>query len=99
MGRRLDNWLSKASTPKTRTLWSSRWKKFSNWVVSENNPLTGKPYMDCSVDEVDDVIRRDFETIPSHLFQDKYKDVLTDWQRGNSSSRRTIPPTRYHRRI
>lgn len=32
--------------------------------------------MDCPVDEVDEVIRRDFESMPSHLFHDRYKDVL-----------------------
>ena len=79
MGKRLENWLSKASRPRTRELWSIRWKKFANWVVSDNNPLTDAPYMSCDVYEVDDAIRRDFETMPSHIFQDKYRDILTKY--------------------
>ncbi len=53
--------------------------KFAKWVTTEDNPLTEKPYMDCSIDEVDNYIRKDFETMPSHLFQDKYRDVLTKY--------------------
>ena len=79
MGTRLDNWLSKASTPRTQSLWNNRWKRFANWVVSEMNPLTGTPYLDCHIDEVDDVIRSDFETMPSHLFHDRYRDLLTKY--------------------
>ena len=33
--------------------------------------------MSCTADEVDDVIRRDFEDLPSHLFQDKYRRALS----------------------
>ena len=35
--------------------------------------------MTCTIDEVDEAIRKDFETMPSHLFQDKYKDILTKY--------------------
>lgn len=52
---------------------------FAEWVTSAENPLTGKSYMDCGADEVDDVIRRDFESMPSHIFQDKYRDILTKY--------------------
>jgi len=77
MGRRYENWLSKAGSPKTQLDWRKRWSIFVRWVVSAENPLTGKPYMECGVDHVDEVIRRDFETMPSHLFQDKYANMLT----------------------
>jgi len=33
--------------------------------------------MSCRVDEVDDLIRKDFEKMPSHLFQDHYNNILT----------------------
>ncbi len=79
LGKRLENWLSKASTYGTRAHWKSRWLKFARWVTTEENPLTGKKYMDCSVNEVDDYIRKDFEAMPNHLFQDKYRDVLTKY--------------------
>jgi hypothetical protein len=35
--------------------------------------------MNCDANQVDDAIRHDFETMPSHLFQDKYRDVLTKY--------------------
>lgn len=35
--------------------------------------------MDCEVRAVDDVIRKDFERMPSHLFHDKYRDMLTKY--------------------
>jgi len=79
LGKRFVNWLSKASSLGTQKQWKSRWMKFAKWVVSSENPLTGKPYMDCAVEEVDDLIRKDFETLPSHLFQDKYKDIITKY--------------------
>lgn len=53
--------------------------KFAEWVTTEENPLTEKAYMDCGIDEVDNYIRKDFETMPSNLFQDKYSDVLTKY--------------------
>ena len=77
MGKRFLNWLSKASNSSTRKHWKSRWLKFAKWVTTDENPLTGLPYMSCGVDEVDDVIRKDFEEMPSHLFQDHYKNILT----------------------
>jgi hypothetical protein len=79
LGKRFLNWLSKASSLGTQKQWKSRWMKFAKWVVSSENPLTGKSYMACTIDEVDDLIRKDFETMPSHLFQDKYKDILTKY--------------------
>ena len=79
MGKRLENWLSKASSLNTKGQWLFRWQKFSHWIVSENNPLTGKPYMNCDKNEVDEVIRKDFEEMPNHLFQDKYRDILTKY--------------------
>jgi hypothetical protein len=79
MGKRLENWLSKASSEQTRTDWKLRWIKFVNWVTSEVNPLTTKPYLSCKVEEVDDRIREDFEKMPSHLFQDKWRDILTKY--------------------
>lgn len=70
MGHRLDNWLSKAANnTQTRRLWKQRFEKFSSWVEKTKQ-------LNCMADEVDDVIRKDFETMPSHIFQDKYKDVL-----------------------
>ncbi len=79
MGKRLENWLSKASATETRRAWTSRWLKFARWVTTEENPLTGKPHMDCAVEEVDDLIRKDFESLPNHIFQDKWKDILTKY--------------------
>jgi hypothetical protein len=79
VGKRLENWLSKASTNSTRKLWKSRWLKFAKWVITESNPLTQQPYMDCGVDEVDDHIRADFESMPSHIFLDKYRDILVKY--------------------
>ncbi len=79
MGRRLENWLSKAMSEGTRSQWKSRWLRFAKWVTITESPLTDKPYMECRADEVDDVIRRDFETMPSHIFQDKYKDIITKY--------------------
>ena len=70
MGKRLKNWLSKASTPGTRKQWRLRWGKFVEWA---------SPFMNCTPDEVDDIIRKDFEAMPSHLFQDKYRDILTKY--------------------
>ena len=35
--------------------------------------------MDCGVGDVDDAIRKDFENMPSHLFHDKYRDILTKY--------------------
>ena len=72
MGHRLDNWLSKASTESTRSHWKTWFHKFAEWAV-ETGQLT------CRAEEVDDVIRKDFETLPSHLFQDKYRDILTKY--------------------
>ena len=79
MGRRLENWLSKALSEGTRSQWKSRWLRFAKWVTVTESPLTDKPYMECRADEVDDVIRRDFENMPSHIFQDKYKDIVTKY--------------------
>ncbi|GAJ04138.1 unnamed protein product, partial [marine sediment metagenome] len=87
MGKRLENWLSKANTDMTKTLWSSRWQRFTTWAVSATNPLTGKAYMDCATQMVDDVIRQDFESMASHLFQDKYRDMLTKYVASLSNSR------------
>ncbi|MCJ7632605.1 hypothetical protein MUP77_09470 [Candidatus Bathyarchaeota archaeon] len=79
MGKRLDNWLSKTSATETRRAWSIRWTRFAKWITTTENPLTNAPYMACSSEEVDDVIRSDFESLPSHLFQDKYRDILTKY--------------------
>ena len=79
VGKRLDNWLSKASATSTRYLWKSCFQAFAKWVVETRNPLTDKPLIECDVNEVDEVIRMDFESMPSHLFQDKYKDILTKY--------------------
>jgi DNA-binding ferritin-like protein (Dps family) len=35
--------------------------------------------MDCAVGEVDDLIRKDFESLPNHIFQDKWKDIMTKY--------------------
>lgn len=35
--------------------------------------------MPCRPEDVDDVIRHDFESMPSHLFHDKYRDMLTKY--------------------
>jgi hypothetical protein len=70
MGRRLENWLSKASTEGTREQWKIRFQRFARWASK---------YMGCDAEEVDDIIRRDFEAMPSHLFQDKYRDLLTKY--------------------
>jgi hypothetical protein len=79
MGRRLENWLSKASTRETRKAHAGRWRRFAKWVTTTVDPLTGKVYMTCKEDEVDDFIRTDFEEMANHLFQDRYKDVLTKY--------------------
>ena len=76
MGKRLENWLSKAITENTRGLWSRRWRKFANWVVTTKSPLTGRPYLECGADQVDEVVRSDFESMPFHIFQDKYRNIL-----------------------
>lgn len=70
MGKRLANWLSKASTPGTRKQWRLRWNLFATWASQ---------IMNCPADEVDDVIRKDFEEMPSHLFHDKYRDILVKY--------------------
>jgi hypothetical protein len=79
MGKRLVNWLSKASAEQTKRDWLLRWMKFAKWVTSEKNPLTNTPYLSCAVEEVDDRIRVDFENMPSHLFHDKWRDILTKY--------------------
>ena len=70
MGKRFENWLSKASTKGTRRQWKARFNSFARWAS------TG---MGCLPEQVDDIIRQDFETMPSHLFQDKYRDALTKY--------------------
>ncbi|MCJ7608578.1 hypothetical protein MUP00_02765, partial [Candidatus Bathyarchaeota archaeon] len=80
MGRRLENWLSKANSPKTRRLWRDRWRLFTRWYVSAMDPLTGQPYAQgISEDMIDDEIRRQYETQPSHLFEDHWRDVLSKY--------------------
>ncbi|MCJ7634304.1 hypothetical protein MUP77_18180 [Candidatus Bathyarchaeota archaeon] len=79
MGKRLENWLSKASTTGTKKDWKGRWLKFATWITTEKNPLTGTPYLSCKPEEVDDKIRADFESLPSHLFQDRWRDILTKY--------------------
>jgi len=44
--------------------------------------------MNCAIDEVDDVIRKDFESMPSHLFQDKYKEILSKYIASLSKEKR-----------
>jgi hypothetical protein len=57
MGKRLRNWLSKTSVGETRTAWKSRWLQVAIWDITEENlteenPLTGEPYLSCGADEV-----------------------------------------------
>lgn len=48
--------------------------------------------MDCEAGDVDDAIRKDFENMPSHLFHDKYRDILTKYiaslsgEKGNTAA-------------
>ena len=75
----MENWLSKAGNSHTKAVWKSNWLKFAEWVTDSKNPLTSAPYMTCSIDKVDEIIRSDFENMPSHLFQDKYRDILSKY--------------------
>lgn len=70
MGKRLENWLNKCLTTGTQTQWRHRFKYFSLWAA---------PQLGCAPEQVDDIIRKDFETMPSHLFQDKYRDLLAKY--------------------
>ena len=79
MGKRLENWLSKTGNSHTKAVWKSHWLKFAEWVTTAKNPLNGAPYMKCSVEEVDDAIRSDFENMASHFFQDRYRDILSKY--------------------
>jgi hypothetical protein len=47
--------------------WKLGWKRFSAWAA---------PHLGVPAEEVDDLIRKDFEEMPQHLYQDKYKDLF-----------------------
>lgn len=51
---------------------------FAQWACSAINPLTEKPYFSCQPDQVDDVIRQDFEDkeLGTAMFIDRYRDLL-----------------------
>jgi hypothetical protein len=79
LGKRFKNWMAKLANPQTRNIHQRNWRRFTRWSVTAIDPLTDQPYFTCLPDDVDDLIRHDFETMSTALFVDKYRDVLTKY--------------------